>query len=169
MILKLKRTTFGIFLLMLLMASTISCSKKAITHTNGWPESFGSKSLKIITNVDALGRSFQPLHAESPNGPRYHTLNGNPKNSASFTLFRYSKNYTGSGNLHNHTYGYHLWLVEGQMKHWKEGGSEKTASLLNPGSYLYQPADEFHAANCLTKQCTAYILFDGPIETGFPE
>ncbi|MEM9866102.1 MAG: hypothetical protein AAF765_00325 [Bacteroidota bacterium] len=130
---------------------------------------FSKQSLETISLDNGLERRFHPLHEFSPNGPRLHILKGDPKKGPSLTLFRYSTNYTGSGRLHNHTHGYHLWLIEGAMKHWGENGNEKTAPLLVPGSYIYQPADEFHSANCLTERCTAYVMFDGPIETGFPD
>ena len=125
--------------------------------------------LVIIPFGDAIERNFHPLHEDRPNGPRLHVLEGDPTSGPSLTLFRYGKNYSGSGTLHNHTHNYRLWLVEGKMKHWDANGSEETATLLAPGSYLYQPADEFHAANCLSKRCTAYVIFDGPIETNFPD
>ena len=85
------------------------------------------------------------------------------------TLFRYSRDYTNSGGLHYHTHAYRLWVIEGELKHWGEGGSEETAPVLSPGSYLYRPADELHAANCVSERCTAYVIFDGPIRTGLPE
>lgn len=128
-----------------------------------------SSNLVIMPFNDALERKFHPLHEFSPKGPQLHILEGDPEKGPSLTLFRYSQNYSGSGRLHNHTYGYHLWLIEGTMKHWDETGSEENAPILVPGSYIYQPKDELHAANCLSRRCTAYVMFDGPIETGFPD
>ncbi len=126
-------------------------------------------TLKIIPLNDALDREFSPLHKYKPKGPLMHILEGSPTNGSSITLFRYCQNYAGSGKLHNHTNNYRLWIIEGVMKHWNENGSEETATILTSGSYLYQPADEFHAANCLSERCTAYVIFDGPIETSFPD
>ena len=125
--------------------------------------------LVIMPFDDALENNFRPLHAYSPTGPQLYVLEGDPTSGPSLTLFRYGKNYSGSGTLHNHTHSYRLWLIEGKMKHWDAKGSEETAKVLVPGSYIYQPADEYHAANCLSKRCTAYVIFDGPIETNFPE
>lgn len=53
------------------------------------------------------------------------------------------------------------------MKHWGEGGSEESASVLHRGSYWYQPAGELHADNCVAERCTAYVMFDGPIDANF--
>lgn len=125
--------------------------------------------LVIMPFGDALDCNFHPLHEDKPNGPQLYVLEGDPASGPSLTLFRYGQNYSGSGRLHNHTHNYSLWLIEGAMKHWDTSGSEETATILTPGSYLYQPADELHAANCLSKRCTAYVIFDGPIETSFPK
>ncbi|MEL6561934.1 MAG: hypothetical protein AAFQ94_27350 [Bacteroidota bacterium] len=132
-------------------------------------QSKDNSQLIIIPKGEALNRKFIPLHPERPNGPRLQVISGNPDKGPSFTLFRYSRNYAGSGTLHNHSHNYSLWLIEGAMKHWDATGSEKTAQILLPGSYLYQPANEFHAANCLTERCTAYVVFDGLIDTSFPK
>ncbi len=127
-----------------------------------------SATLELLPLMDALDREFRPLYAARPDGPRLHVLSGDPAAGPSLTLFRYSRNYTGSRNLHSHTYDYRLWLIEGALKHWSENGSEESAIVLAPGSYLHQPANELHAANCVSKQCTAYVVFDGPIETTVP-
>ena len=128
-----------------------------------------STTLELLPLIDALDREFRPLYATRPDGPRLHVLSGDPATGPSLTLFRYSRNYTGSRNLHSHTHDYRLWLIEGALKHWNENGSEETAIVLAPGSYLHQPANELHAANCVSKQCTAYVIFDGPIETTVPK
>lgn len=36
-----------------------------------------------------------------------------------------------------------------------------------PCSYVHQPAGQLNAANCAAQQHAAYVMFDGPIETGF--
>lgn len=128
----------------------------------------GSAKMVIVPQADAIGGDFRPLYAARPNGPNLRVLDGNPDIGSSLTIFRYSRNYTNSSGLHYHTHGYHLWMVEGALKHWDETGSEETAETLLPGSYLYQPADLLHAANCVTERCTAYVMFEGPIETGLP-
>ncbi|MEM6793074.1 MAG: hypothetical protein AAF725_03790 [Acidobacteriota bacterium] len=125
--------------------------------------------MRVIPVGEALQREFRPLYEARPDGPRLLVLEGDPKSGPSLTLFRYGRNYTGSGTLHFHTHDYHLWLIDGELKHWDEAGSQETAPILRPGSYVYQPADLPHAANCLSARCTAYVAFDGPIETGFPE
>ncbi|WP_298916235.1 hypothetical protein [uncultured Algimonas sp.] len=120
--------------------------------------------MEIIPFDRAVNRDFRPLYEGYPERPHLHTLDGDPDRGPSLTLFRYSRNY--GGNLHYHTHSYRLWLIEGEMKHWDANGSEARAALLRPGAYIYQPANQAHAANCLTERCTAYVLFDGPIETG---
>ena len=153
-----------VFAVISLSSGSISAqTSKAIQANNK-----SNAQLVIMPLNDALDHNFRPLHEDKPYGPQLHVLEGDPASGPSLTLFRYGKNYSGSGTLHNHTHNYRLWLIEGKMKHWDAKGSEKTATVLTPGSYLYQPADELHAANCLSKRCTAYVIFDGPIETGFP-
>ncbi len=125
----------------------------------------GGPAMQIIPLEDGLDREFRPLYEAEPDGPRLSVLEGDPQTGPSVTLFRYSQDYTFSGGLHYHTHDYRLWLIEGELKHWDETGSEETATVLRPGSYLYQPADLLHAANCISEQCTAYVIFDGPIET----
>ncbi|QTD57459.1 hypothetical protein [Parasphingorhabdus cellanae] len=125
--------------------------------------------MTIMPVADALDRPFRPLYARSPDGPQIAVLDGNPDSGPSFTLFRYGRDYKGSGNLHFHTHDYHLWLIEGELKHWDAEGNEDTAPVLRPGSYVHQPGQRLHAANCVADRCTAYVIFDGPIETGFPE
>lgn len=125
-------------------------------------------TMSVIPLSDALNRAFRPLYDARPDGPTLLVLEGDTKSGPSLTLFRYGRDYAGSGNLHFHTHDYHLWVIEGALKHWDETSSEDAAPVLLPGSYVYQPADLLHAANCLSVRCTAYIIFDGPIETGFP-
>ena len=125
--------------------------------------------MTVIPLNDALDREFRPLYETRPDGPNLHVLEGDPLTGPSQTLFRYGRNYTGSGNLHFHTHDYRLWLIEGALKHWDAEGNEESAPILLPGSYVHQPADLIHAANCLTERCIAYVIFDGPIETGFPD
>ena len=57
---------------------------------------------------------------------------------------------------------------EDKAKHWDADGSEEAARAPGPGSYEHQPAGQLNAANCAAQQHTAYVMFDGPIETGFP-
>ncbi|MEM8994632.1 MAG: hypothetical protein AAGF23_07545 [Acidobacteriota bacterium] len=126
-------------------------------------------SMRVIPLDDALDREFRPLYDERPGGPHLLVLEGDPRSGPSLTLFRYGRDYTGSGTLHFHTHDYHLWLIEGELKHWDETGDQETAPILRPGSHVYQPANLPHAANCLSARCTAYVVFGGPIETGFPD
>ncbi len=129
----------------------------------------GGMTMMLIPRSEAIGREFEPLYPDRPNGPNLLPLQGDPSTGPSLALFRYSRDYTNSGGLHYHTHNYHLWMIEGELKHWDEHGSEETAPILGPGSYVYQPADLLHAANCMSERCTAYVLFDGPIETGLPD
>ena len=125
-----------------------------------------SGATMTVTPVgEALDRAFRPLYAESPNGPNIVVLEGDPARGPSLTMFRFTPDYVGSRRLHFHTHDYRLWLIEGALKHWGREGSEETASVLRPGSYVHQPAGELHAANCVAERCTAYVLFDGPIRT----
>ena len=124
-------------------------------------------TMTVIPVGDALGRTFRPLHAWLPNGPQIVVLEGDPGSGPSLTLFRFVPNYSGSGRLHTHTHDYRLWLIEGALKHWGADGSEESAPILRPGSYVHQPAEELHAANCIAERCTAYVVFDGPIRTSF--
>lgn len=125
--------------------------------------------MTIMPVDNALGRSFRPLYEKSPDGPQIAILQGDPDTGPSLTLFRYGRDYVGSGNLHFHTHDYRLWLIEGELKHWGEQGNEKTAPVLLSGSFVHQPSQQLHAANCVSQQCTAYVIFDGPIKTGFPD
>ena len=126
-------------------------------------------TMTVIPLSDALDRTFRPLYATSLAGPQIVVLDGDPDSGPSLTLFRYGPNYTGSGRLHLHTHDYRLWLIEGALKHWDADGSEETAPILRPGSYVHQPGGQLHAANCVAERCTAYVVFDGPIETAFPD
>ena len=126
-------------------------------------------TMTVIPLSGALDRTFRPLYATSPEGPQIVVLEGDPDSGPSLTLFRYGPNYTGSGRLHTHTHDYRLWLIEGALKHWDADGSEEAAPILLPGSYVHQPGGQLHAANCVAEQCTAYVVFDGPIETRFPD
>lgn len=122
----------------------------------------------VIPVSKALDREFRPLHAESPKGPQIGVLVGDPESGPSLSLFRYRPDYRGSGTLHTHSASYRSWLIEGAMKHWDEHSSEETAQVLRPGSYWHQPGGQLHADNCLAERCTAYVLFDGPIDADFP-
>ena len=124
-------------------------------------------TMTVIPLSDALDRAFRPLHAWSPEGPQIVVLEGDPASGPSLTLFRFAADYAGSGRLHTHTHDYRLWLIEGALKHWDAEGSEDSASVLRPGSYVHQPAGQLHAANCVAERCTAYVAFDGPIRTSF--
>ena len=73
--------------------------------------------MTVIPVGDALDREFRPLYETRPDGPNLHVLEGDPLTGPSLTLFRYGRNYAGSGNLHFHTYDYRLWLIEGELKH----------------------------------------------------
>lgn len=125
-------------------------------------------TMTVMPLSDALDRTFRPLYAASPDGPQIVVLEGDPDRGPSLTLFRYGPNYTGSGRLHTHTHDYRLWLIEGALKHWDADGSEEAAPILRPGAYVHQPGGQLHAANCVAERCTAYVVFDGPIETDFP-
>lgn len=124
-------------------------------------------TMTLIPLSDAVDREFRPLRAWLPEGPQIVVLEGDPDSGPSLTLFRFEPDYTGSGRLHTHTHDYRLWVIEGALKHWGADGSEDTASILGPGSYVHQPGEQLHAANCVAERCTAYVLFDGPIETSF--
>ena len=142
--------------------TVIQSDAKSVVQENSAP-------MTVIPLSDALDREFRPLYETRPDGPNLHVLEGDPLTGPSQTLFRYGRNYTGSGNLHFHTHDYRLWLITGALKHWDADDNEESAPILLPGSYVYQPADLIHAANCLTEWCIAYVIFDGPIETGFPD
>lgn len=141
---------------------TTQPGKEAVIKESG-------KMMTVIPLSDALNRTFRPLVAASPEGPQIVVLDGDPDNGPSVTLFRYAPNYTGSGRLHTHSYDYRSVLIEGAMKHWGEGESEETTSVLTPGSYWHQPGGELHADNCVAERCTAYVIFDGLIDAHFPD
>lgn len=155
----------------------LSCSPSpggdgSVDENNSIVQSIAGQSDAVMTITpagDALDRSFRPLYEDSPQGPQIVVLEGDPDNGPSLTLFRYERNYAGSGNLHFHTHDYRLWLIEGELKHWGEAESENDATVLGPGSYIHQPGRQIHAANCIAEQCTAYVMFNGPIKTGFPD
>ena len=142
-------------------------STKATPPDTGAAALADGATMTVKPLSEALGRTFRPLYAASPDGPNIVVLEGNPTSGPSLTLFRFTPDYVGSGRLHFHTHDYRLWLIEGVLKHWGAEGSEEAASVLPPGSYVHQPAGELHAANCLAELCTAYVLFDGPIRTTF--
>ncbi|MEM9693159.1 MAG: hypothetical protein AAGA56_11485 [Myxococcota bacterium] len=125
--------------------------------------------MAVISSQLAVARTFRPLHPRSPHGPHIHVLEGDPESGPSLALFRYRRDYTGSGRLHTHTSRYRSWLIEGAMKHWGEASNEQTAEVLHAGSYWSQPGDTLHADNCVSERCTAYVLFDGPIDAHFPD
>ena len=151
------------------MSSEGDASSTANQSVAGSAVPEGDAAMTVIPWADALGRAFRLLYPERPEGPQLFVLEGDPESGPSLTLFRYGRNYTGSGNLHFHSHDYRLWLIDGKLKHWGADGSEEAAPVLRPGSYVHQPAEELHAANCLAEQCTAYVVFDGPIETGLPD
>lgn len=157
------------------IACSLACSPPmgSVQSTNSIQsggESAASESNATMTVIplrDALNRTFRPLVAALPEGPQIVVLDGDPESGPSVTLFRYGPDYAGSGRLHTHSYNYHSFLIEGAMKHWGEGGSEESASVLRRGSYWHQPAGELHADNCVAERCTAYVMFDGPIDANF--
>lgn len=150
-------------ILLMLSASPTLAQAQATGDASG-----ARAQMAVVPVTEAINRDFQPLYPDRPEGPNLVILEGDPKSGPSLTLFRYGRDYTGSGNLHFHTHDYRLWLIEGVLKHWDEDGREATATRLEPGAYVYQPANLLHAANCLTDRCIAYVAFDGPIETGLP-
>ena len=124
--------------------------------------------MTVIPLSEALDREFRPLHPDAPDGPHIGVLDGDPERGPSLSLFRYGPDYRGSGTLHTHSATYRSWLIEGAMKHWDAESSEETAPILRPGSYWHQPGGERHADNCVAERCTAYVVFDGPIDAHFP-
>ena len=144
-------------------AQSTNASSSGMSATT--PES--GATMTVTPVGEALDRTFRPLYAASPMGPNIVVLEGDPTSGPSLTMFRFTPDYVGSRRLHFHTHDYRLWLIEGALKHWGRDGSEETASVLRPGSYVHQPAGELHAANCVAERCTAYVLFDGPIRTTF--
>ena len=58
---------------------------------------------------------------------------------------------------------------DAEPNHWDADSSEQAARAPGPGSYGHQPAGQFHAADCSAEQRSVYVMFDGLIETGFPD
>jgi hypothetical protein len=47
------------------------------------------------------------------------------------------------------------------MKHWDEVTPEDKSASLGPGSYLFQPGGQAHAATCFTDECIMFINWAG--------
>ena len=153
------------------VANVLACSSDptdAIPSAKRFALPPGEAAMTVIPVSKALDRKFRPLHADSPEGPHIGVLDGDPETGPSLSLFRYGPDYSGSRTLHTHSASYRSWLIEGVMKHWDAESSEETAPLLRPGSYWHQPGGKLHADNCIAERCTAYVVFDGPIDAHFP-
>lgn len=103
--------------------------------------------------------AFFPVSPRLPNGPRIAIVWGDPRTGPSAVLLEMKK---GAVPLHVHTADYHLVVIEGITKHWREGQSEATARPLGPGSYWFQPGGQAHADACLSEKCVMQIVWSGP-------
>ena len=101
---------------------------------------------------------FRDLNPAMSPGAQAAVLWGDPKTGPSAVLFKMGR---GATPLHTHTSTYHLVVVQGMMKHWVQGESEKAAPSLGPGSYWYIEGGRPHADSCLSEECIAFIRWDG--------
>lgn len=149
-----------------LLIGACSADNQPVASLQTAPATPAAADGMLIAPVETLS-DFRPLVASSPTGPNIVVLEGDPSRDASVALFRYTHGYAGSRTLHTHTATYRSVLIEGEMKHWDENGSEETATILRPGSYWRQPGGERHADHCLTDHCLALVTFEGPIDAHF--
>jgi len=101
---------------------------------------------------------FRDLNPAMSPGAQAAVLWGDPKTGPSAVLFKMRR---GATPLHTHTSTYHLVVVQGVMKHWVKGESEREAPSLNPGSYWFIEGGRPHADACLSEECIAFIRWDG--------
>lgn len=109
---------------------------------------------------------FVSLAPGQPDSPEMALLLGNPEHAPSSMMLRMK---TGEVPLHLHTYGYHLVVLEGKMKHWSEEENMAQAKILGPGSYWFQPGGEVHGDACLTDECLMFIKWEGLRDAILPE
>jgi quercetin dioxygenase-like cupin family protein len=101
---------------------------------------------------------FAPVDLAQPDGAQMAVLWGDPGKGPSAMLLKFKK---GSNSLHLHSSDYHLVVIQGTMKHWKEGNQEADAESLSPGSYWFQPGNQAHAGSCLTDECIMFVKWEG--------
>ena len=114
------------------------------------------EEMVVVPIEDAV---FVPVSPRLPDGPRIAILWGDPRTGPSAVLLEMK---SGSVPLHVHTADYHLVVIEGLMKHWREDQSEATAGPLGPGSYWFQPGGQVHGDACLSEKCVMQIVWSGP-------
>ncbi len=100
---------------------------------------------------------FTPINPGEPNSAQIAVLRGDPATGPSDMLMRFGR---GEGVPHIHSSDYRLVVIEGSMKHAEPGGYP-SASLMGPGSYWFQPANEPHVDSCHSDQCTMFISWSG--------
>lgn len=108
--------------------------------------------------VPAGGAKYVPLDAARPDGPQIAVLWGNPAKGPSAMLMKFKR---AAGALHIHTSDYHLFVLEGTMKHWTASQPEASVPPMGPGSYWFQPGGAPHGDSCVSDECVMYINWAG--------
>lgn len=121
----------------------------------------------IVIPYEASKARFEPLYKSRPDGPQISLLRGDPRTGPSSALIKLPRNY--GGRFHYHSANYQLFLLEGTMRQWSQDQTEANAVILTPGGYRYQPAMVSHADNCYTDYCVALVIYDGPVDTLYPQ
>lgn len=110
----------------------------------------------IIVPIEAA--RFVPSDPARPNGTQIAILRGDPATGPSAILMKLKK---GGGSLHVHSADYQLVVIQGTMKHLREGQTEESAKPLEPGSYWFQPGGKAHRDLCLADECLLHIVWSG--------
>ena len=72
--------------------------------------------------------------------------------------------------IHTHSAGYRAVVIQGQATHWIEGADPSAAHRAGPGSYVVQPAGEWHGdLNAGPGEVVVLVIYDGPIDFVFKE
>jgi hypothetical protein len=117
----------------------------------------GAATSQMVVAPFAEAR-FSPIDPSRPESAQIAVLWGDPAKGASAFLLKLGR---GEGPLHTHSSDYHLVVLQGTMKHWAAGQSSAEASMLDTGSYWYQPGNQAHGDACLSDECVMFVKFSG--------
>ena len=122
----------------------------------GAPGARESGENMIVVPIESA--RFVPVDPAVPNGTQVAILSGDPESGPSTMLMRLRK---GGGTPHLHSSDYRLVVLQGTMKHLGKGQDAASGTLLNPGSFWFQPGGKTHADPCLTDECLLFIVWAG--------
>ena len=102
---------------------------------------------------------FVPQREGSP--VEMAVLWGDPANGPSGVLLKMPAG--TKAPVHSHSASYRAVILEGSPSRMLDGETEPTA--FGPGSYIYQPAGEYHGnANDSSEDALVLVIYDGPMD-----